>query len=130
MVIAPVYSSACADTSGASRHRLASAGDCLQGVRPYDVTALAAAALSAPVMNGCCQLGAPQIEEGPPPLAPPSLPSFQTCSLGGFEASVMVVPPTPTTNGSLAGSLCESTGATGAGLSYAHSSDPESPEEF
>ena len=52
----------------------------------------------------CCQAGIGQDSEMPPPAAPPTGPSFQTCSKAGWVALSIVVPPTATTYGWLEGS--------------------------
>ncbi len=44
-----------------------------------------------------CQAGMGQDSEIPPPVEPPSAPSFQTCSFAGWLASLIVVPPAATT---------------------------------
>ena len=71
--------------------------------------ALTAAVLAGPWVTACCQAGIAQDSEIPPPPAPQSAPSFQTCSLGGWVAASMVVPPTDTTYGWLAGSSTDRT---------------------
>ncbi len=49
--------------------------------------------------GAACQAGIGQDSEMPPPPAPQTAPSFQTCSFAGWVALLIVVPPVATTYG-------------------------------
>ena len=121
-VIAPVNSSESALTSGSWRQAVSSAPapvSSRQNPVPWNVSAAATAPellVEAAPPGTCgadCHAGIGQDSEMPPPPAPHTAPSFQTCSFAGWVASLIVVPPVATTYGWLEGSSTDSTGSTG-----------------
>src|ERR1700683_1337851 len=107
MVMAPVNSSACAVTSGTSRHKVplgtprvpsqkvgvVSGADWDASWDSSASPALTSEVLVALLASGCCHDGICHDSDAPPPPLPQLAPSFQTCSVGGCVASSMVVPP-------------------------------------
>src|SRR4051812_30163070 len=105
-VMAPVNSSESALTSGSWRQAVSSGPASVssrQKLVPSNVSAAPTAAellVEAAPPGTCgadCHAGIGQDWEMPPPPAPHTAPSFQTCSFAGWVASLIVVPPAATT---------------------------------
>src|SRR5207249_2937639 len=114
-VMPPVNSSASALTSGTWRQPSSSGPAGLSDVQNAKLgspmsaasklfpAATALGLLTPGTCESSCQVGIGQDSEMPPPAAPQTAPSFQTCSDAGWVALSIVVPPVATTYGWLAG---------------------------